>query len=355
MSQVKNEITWINTLKGICIILVVLHHSIITTLPSALEHLTAGHLSASLWIKFNFFISPLRMPAFFFVSGLLAANAINKNWPKVFTKRFGNLIYLYLVWAIIQWFFISLIIAPLIGIKVSSAENSAYADNVIDFAKLIITGKTSLWYLYALAGYFILAKLLRKVKYPLIVISAIVSYAASLGIFPGWGLTSICQNGVYFVAGAFFSAELIRVCEMKKSNMLLWGILLIAGIINIKMGVMKNIFTCLLAIIALIIICRELNKKINLSWINWLGKNTLQIYVIHRIFIEAISGLVLTAGVSYGLFESIQYSLLCTLFYPIISVALCIIGSLFIWHWINRGIGRIFFTHPSLLMDKKAM
>ncbi|MBS0972703.1 acyltransferase family protein [Serratia rubidaea] len=355
MSQVKNEITWINTLKGICIILVVLNHSIITTLPSALEHLTAGYLSADIWIKFNLFISPLRMPAFFFVSGLLAANAINKNWPEVFTKRFRNLTYLYFIWAIIQWFFISLIISPLISMKVSAVENSAYADNIIDFFKFIITGKTSLWYLYALAGYFLLAKLLRKQKYPLIVTSIIVSYAASLGALPGWGLTSICQNVVYFVLGAFFSAELINFCEIKKSNMLLWGVLLIAGIINIKLGIIKNIFTCLLAIIALIIICRELNKKINLSWVNWLGKNTLQIYVIHRIFIEALSGLVLTAGVSYGLFESSRFSLMCTLFYPIIAVVLCIIGSLFIWHCINRGVGRVFFMHPSLLIHKKTL
>jgi len=31
MTHARNEVLWINTLKGACILLVVLHHSIITT------------------------------------------------------------------------------------------------------------------------------------------------------------------------------------------------------------------------------------------------------------------------------------------------------------------------------------
>lgn len=64
--------------------MVVLHHSIITTFAPSLHHLTAGLLPAHWWVAFNTYLSPLRMPAFFFVSGLLAASSITKkSWKEV--------------------------------------------------------------------------------------------------------------------------------------------------------------------------------------------------------------------------------------------------------------------------------
>lgn len=88
-TQEKNgTILWVNTLKGACILLVILHHSIITTLTPSIEYLSAGVIPAELWDLFNKSISPLRMPAFFFVSGLLASNSVlKKKWSDVFTKK----------------------------------------------------------------------------------------------------------------------------------------------------------------------------------------------------------------------------------------------------------------------------
>ena len=104
MTTARKEVLWINTLKGGCILMVVLHHSIITTFAPSLHHLTVGLLPAHWWVAFNTYLSPLRMPAFFFVSGLLAASSITKkSWKEVFTKKFSNIVYLYLLWGVIQW------------------------------------------------------------------------------------------------------------------------------------------------------------------------------------------------------------------------------------------------------------
>ncbi len=112
----------INTLKGGCILLVVLHHAIITTFAPSLHHLTAGLLPAQGWVAFNTWLSPLRMPAFFFVSGLLAANAVvKKSWQEVFTKKFSNIVYLYLLWGVIQWLSIHYISTHL-GERLSSSK-----------------------------------------------------------------------------------------------------------------------------------------------------------------------------------------------------------------------------------------
>nr|WP_320158108.1 acyltransferase family protein [Raoultella terrigena] len=84
----RRDVLWINTLKGACILLVVLHHVIITTLEPSMLYLSSGGWVAKIWHYFNQIISPLRMPAFFFVSGLLAINAINKkSWSDIFTKK----------------------------------------------------------------------------------------------------------------------------------------------------------------------------------------------------------------------------------------------------------------------------
>jgi len=164
MTHPRKEILWINTLKGGCILLVVLHHAIITTFAPSLHHLTAGLLPAQGWVAFNTWLSPLRMPAFFFVSGLLAANAVvKKSWQEVFTKKFSNIVYLYLLWGVIQWLSIHYISTHL-GERLSSSKNAAYADSPLEFIKLLMLSMTSLWYLYALAGFFLVTKLFHQQK-----------------------------------------------------------------------------------------------------------------------------------------------------------------------------------------------
>lgn len=77
MSNIKSdEISWINTLKGACILLVVLYHTVLPGFEGTLKYLSAGWIPAEMWVQFNTVLSPLRMPAFFFVSGLLATNGI---------------------------------------------------------------------------------------------------------------------------------------------------------------------------------------------------------------------------------------------------------------------------------------
>ncbi|OKB65517.1 acyltransferase [Serratia marcescens] len=346
----KNEILWINTLKGFCILLVVLHHAVITTLIPSIDHLSAGQLPAKIWVLFNQVVSPLRMPAFFFVSGLLAANAISKKkWADIFTKKVSNLIYLYILWGVIQWFFIKLVISAISGIQLSDAENSAYSVTPSEFITLLLMAKTSLWYLYALAGYFVIAKLFQRVKYLLLILAVAFNYAAALGIIPGWGMVSLSQNMIFFLIGAFLSDLLTQASEVNKKNILLWIGLAVLGLINIKLGIGKNIFVCLLAIISAIIICRILNNHFNMAWLNWVGKNTLQIYVIHRIIIEGIGVTALGVGVESGMFKNNHLSLIWSITFPAFAVAFCTVSSLIIWTLCNRGVGKSLFAYPSII------
>lgn len=56
---------WINQIKGLCICLVVIYHSVITFYPhlTTFQHPLSEVLSKC-WIYFNLYLAPFRMPVF---------------------------------------------------------------------------------------------------------------------------------------------------------------------------------------------------------------------------------------------------------------------------------------------------
>lgn len=345
----KQEVLWINTLKGACILLVVLHHTVITTFIPSLSHLAAGIVPADIWVVFNKYLSPLRMPAFFFVSGLLAASAISKkSWSEVFTKKFVNILYLYILWGVIQWLCIYHISAHLMGQKLSSAQNAAYASSPLEFVKLLALSMTSLWYLYALAFHFLAAKLFNRYRWALLVAAIVVNYATQFNLVPGWGPNSVMQNYVYFLLGAFFSHKLVEISQLSRRHLALLAVMLLLGVAHHAAGMIKNPFYCTMAIIFSIVLCRAMSNRFNMAWLNWIGRNTLQIYVLHRIFIELLGLTMLTLAVKYSLFDNPTFSLSWALLLPPFAVSITTGLSLLAWKLLNRGPGKALFIYPAL-------
>lgn len=350
----RQEVLWINTLKGGCILLVVLHHTIITTFAPSLHYLSAGLLPGEWWVTFNKYLSPLRMPAFFFVSGLLASGSvIKKSWREVFTKKFSNILYLYLLWGVIQWLSIHYI-ATHIGERLSATKNAAYADSPQEFVKLLLLSMTSLWYLYALAGFFLVTKLFHRQRMALVGLAILGSYAAQLSLIPGWGPASVAQNYLYFLLGVFFSQVLIDISRLERQHLLLLAAIAALGVAHHFAGSYKNPFYSLLTIVFGIVLCRLLNERFNMGWLNWIGRNTLQIYVLHRIFIELLGLSTLAFALHYGWFGNRVFSWAWALLMPLCGVAVCVTVSLLVWSLLNRGPGRMLFVYPRLLRKPAA-
>ncbi|MCU5773308.1 acyltransferase family protein [Erwiniaceae bacterium BAC15a-03b] len=347
------EILWVNTLKGACILLVVLYHVVLPGYQGTVQYLTAGIIPARLWIEFNTVLSPLRMPAFFFVSGLLAANAIiNKPWKEVFTSRVTNLFYLYILWGVIQWLSIYSISTGITGQRISQNLNSSYSQSPLEFIKLMLLAMSSSWYLYALGLFFLLAKLFHQQRLPLMAGALLLNYAAVDNIIPGWGPESLSQYFIYFLLGAFYSSAMIRLSEWHRSNILPWLLLLALAAVHIWLGLDKSIFLCVLAIVCCIAITRKLNQHFNLSLLNWMGKNTLQIYVLHRIFIEYFGMTAILFALQHQLFSHHLFSLVWAIGFPVAMVALCSACSMAVWTLLNRGMGKSLFIYPKLLRMK---
>lgn len=80
---------------------------------------------------------------------------------------------------------------------------------------------------------------------------------------------------------------MLCMSEWRRENILPWALLAVMSGIHIILGLDKSRFLCIIAVLASVaVFCRWLNAHFKMAWFNWAGRNTLQIYVIHRIFIE---------------------------------------------------------------------
>ncbi|WP_034915584.1 acyltransferase family protein [Erwinia sp. 9145] len=349
----NKEIAWINSLKGGCIILVVLYHVVLPGYANTIDYLTAGTLPAKIWIAFNDTLSPLRMPAFFFVSGLLASNAIiNRQWKQVFTSRVTNLFYLYFLWGLIQWLMIDGVSGEIMGKQLSGNLNAAWAATPAEFIKLMLLAMSSSWYLYALALFFVFAKLFHRFKPALMLMAVGLNYAAICNVIPGWGPESLSQYFVFFLFGVFYSSTLIRWSEWHRGNGWRWATLIALAAVHALLGLPESIFMCTLAILFCIAACRLLNRLFTLRWLNWTGKNTLQIYVLHRIFIEFFGMSTILFATGHDLFSSQAFSMLWAVAFPVVMVGVCIGCSVAVWTLLNHGPGKGLFIYPRLLRMK---
>ncbi|CCP07580.1 Inner membrane protein ycfT [Erwinia amylovora MR1] len=234
------------------------------------------------------------------------------------------------------------------GQKLSSAQNAAYASSPLEFVKLLALSMTSLWYLYALAFHFLAAKLFYRYRWALLVAAIVVNYATQFNLVPGWGPNSVMQNYVYFLLGAFFSHKLVEISQLSRRHLALLAVMLLLGVAHHAAGMIKNPFYCTMAIIFSIVLCRAMSNRFNMAWLNWIGRNTLQIYVLHRIFIELLGLTMLTLAVKYSLFDNPTFSLSWALLLPPFAVSITTGLSLLAWKLLNRGPGKALFIYPAL-------
>src|ERR1700744_4499849 len=91
------RVDWVDYAKGICIVMVVMMHSVLGV------ELAAGqtgfmHLGVM-------FAKPFRMPDFFLISRLFLAVAIDRDWRTYLDRKVVHFAYFYVLWVTIQFGF----------------------------------------------------------------------------------------------------------------------------------------------------------------------------------------------------------------------------------------------------------
>ena len=354
----KQKALWINQIKGLCICLVVIYHSVITFYP----HLEALHaplsvLLAKCWVTFNLYLAPFRMPVFFFISGYLVRRYIDEvDWKTCVDKRLWSIIWVLALWGVLQWQALTHLNAWLAPDRdLNTASNAAYADSLSGFITGMLTASTSLWYLYALVVYFTLCKLLSRWKLPLIGLLALVSIAINFLPLPWWGMNSVVRNMIYYSLGAWYGVQLMAWMQARvwRRDALAVAAFGVVSVVLWFIGVPLPL--SLLSILLIMALFYRFEQRFSVSpdnLLNVVGSNTIAIYTTHRILIEGVS-LFMIHQLNSGTWP-VWAELTVVLLYPFASLLVCTLVGLGARKLSTALTGDFFFSPPARLTPVQA-
>lgn len=162
-----SRLAWVDVAKGVCIVLVVLMHATL-----GVEKATGE----STWLHaFVEWARPFRMPDFFLISGLFLAARIDRPWRSYLDTKVAHFAYFYVLWLTIQF-----------ALKAPGMVQEAGAIPTLEsyFESFFVPFGT-LWFIYLLTVYFVVAKLLHPLPKWLVLAAAAIMHMATphTGVF----------------------------------------------------------------------------------------------------------------------------------------------------------------------------
>lgn len=297
------KLKWIDAAKGIAIILVVIMHfgsrQVIPELASEEEWRTSHHIAIFLDL-----FEPLRMPLFFVISGALASSMITRPWKTLLVKRAWGMYYVYLIWVTIHTFIY--FAAPARWVEPTVGRWFAEATYSL----------TNLWYLYALAVLYPLAKLLRKALLP----AAVAALLIPLALPAGWAgetgmLHAVPESAGWFLLGAAIAGTIKSLPAGRGT--LAGGVAataLYGCVVLTQLHLANNAWHLTASLIGVTAACLMLRALESaspklLGPFEYLGRNTIVIYVLHMPIIYYWISWVDGAGLSGGSWGALAYIL----------------------------------------------
>src|SRR5262245_13636208 len=206
----RARLDWVDYCKGICIILVVMMHSTLGVEKA---------LGESTWLSgFIAWAKPFRMPDFFLISGLFLSRRIAVPWRSYLDRKVVHFAYFYLLWMTIQ------LVIKSTGIAADEGLSAPFA---IWFDALIDPFGT-LWFIYLLAVFFLVAKLLRPVPAVLVWVTAALLEAAPIET-GNMLLDEFASRFVYFYTGYLLGPRILAAVQAL-SGRKTGGLLLVLGL-----------------------------------------------------------------------------------------------------------------------------
>jgi uncharacterized membrane protein YcfT len=184
--------------KGICIVMVVMMHSVLGV------ELAAGQ--TGFMHAFVAFAKPFRMPDFFLISGLFLPLVIDRDWRTYLDRKVVHFAYFYLLWVTIQFGFK----APAFAAE-SSWSHAGYL-----YLESFIEPFGTLWFIYLLPIFFVVIKLTRRITAPVIWIAAALLESAHVAT--GWTvIDEFCARFVYIYSGYLFADYVFALSDRARA------------------------------------------------------------------------------------------------------------------------------------------
>ena len=206
------RVDWVDYAKGFCIIFVVMMHSTLGVEAAAGKD---GWLHGLVE-----FARPFRMPDFFMLSGLFLAQVIDRDWRTYLDRKVAHFVYFYLLWMTIQF--------------VVKAPVMISANGVSEVARLyllsLIDPFGTLWFIYLLPIFFVVAKLARRI--PVALIWGIGAALEIAHIDTGWMvIDEFAARFVYFYTGYILARHVFAFTARAQAQpwlalggLALWGL-----------------------------------------------------------------------------------------------------------------------------------
>ena len=279
------RIDWVDYAKGICIVMVVMMHSVLGV------ELAAGQTGFMHGLVA--FAKPFRMPDFFLISGLFLSVVIDRDWRTYLDRKVVHFAYFYVLWVTIQF-----------GFKAPSfAAETGWAHVGFMYLLSFIEPFGTLWFIYLLPVFFVVTKLTRRA--PPLLIWGVAALLEAAHVVTGWTvIDEFCARFVYFHSGYLFAAYVFAWSDRARARpgLALAGVALWA-LVNGGL-VMSGVSHWPLVSLALgfagagaIIVMGTLLAR--MQWLNFLrycGEHSIVIYLAFFLPMAATRTLLLRAG-----------------------------------------------------------
>ena len=271
------HITWVDTAKGFGIILVVLAHALRGLVSSEIITVTPIVQFVDDWIY------AFHMPLFFFLSGLFLFRSTAKPWLEFAYDKVQRIAYPYFVWSVITLTF-----------KTALQNVVNHPISLSDFLKLFYQPIDQFWFLYALFILLIVSSATLKlgVRPWAIFVSGILLYPGLLPVSSVLGILNMARlMAVHFALGVFIGSE--QHIRMISGTPVRWlAASVTAGLMVSSLAGWTELPyrhailpACMFAVseIIAVVALALLTDKAKLGAIRFLGRYSLEIYLVHTI------------------------------------------------------------------------
>jgi uncharacterized membrane protein YcfT len=338
MSAQNNRLDWVDTAKGISIILVVMMHSAFGVGAET------GDTGVLHWIIG--WATPFRMPEFFLISGLFLGQVIARDWLKFSDRRIVHYFYFYALWAVLQ---IAFKVGLGTGDPVTAVSHMAWA---------IVEPYGVLWFIYMLAVFSLATKALWEARLPHWVVMAAGAGLQMAPIATGSYIADqFAEYFVFFYAGYAFAPRIFSLVASAERHVLLaliglagWAVLNGAFVFSpgfsvlpdhVQMGLAEipgvRLILAVTGSVALCVAAALLNKLPVMDWLRWLGEHSIVVYLSFSIPMAATRTILLKVGVIEDTSALSIIVLLAALISPIVLY----------WAIEKTGVGRFLFSRPA--------
>jgi uncharacterized membrane protein YcfT len=290
VGEPSRRIDWVDYAKGICIVMVVMMHSVLGV------ELAAGQ--TGFMHPLVAFAKPFRMPDFFLISGLFLSVVIDRDWRTFLDRKVLHFAYFYVLWVTIQF-----------GFKAPTfATETGWAHAGFLYLEAFIEPFGTLWFIYLLPVFFVVTKLTHRVP-PL----AILGVAATLEmahIVTGWTvIDEFCARFVYFYAGYWLASYVFGLSDRARARpawalagLALWA--LINGGMVISGFSERPLISLALGLAgagAIVVVGTLLARAHWLNFLRFCGEHSIVIYLAFFLPMAATRTLLLRTGAIPGI------------------------------------------------------